>query len=240
MDTTSYIALSRQVTLQRQMNTVANNIANAGTTGYRGENTLFEPVMQDAGEPRRVAFVQDVGLYRDVSPGPITRTENPLDVSVDGEGYLTFQAPGGGERYGRGGHLELDAGGRVVDARGNPLLDEGGKPVVVPDGEGPVTIGQDGTVAGKAGPIARLQLVTFANEQALQGEGGGLFRSAAPPRPASGRLVQGALEGSNVQPVLEMTRMLETQRAFEGVQKLIEAQDELDRRAIDRMISVTG
>jgi flagellar basal-body rod protein FlgF len=240
MDTTSYIALSRQVALQRHMATIANNIANAATTGYRAERTLFEPVLEPAGEPRRLAFVQDVGLYRDLSPGPITQTGNRLDLAIDGEGYFAFRT-GAGVRYGRAGHLELDAEGRLVDARGNPILDDGGAPVTVPQADRDLTIGADGTVANRAGPIARLQPVTFANEQALRREGDGLYGAGdQAPRPATGRVAQGALESANVSPVLEMTTMIETVRAFEGTQRLIEIRHELDRRAIERLVSVNA
>ena len=244
MDTTSYSAMSRQVALQRHMATIANTVATAATTGYKAEHTLFEPVLERAAErvgerPRRLAFVQDVGLYRDLSPGPINLTGNRLDLAIDGEGYLPFQTPAG-VRYGRAGHLELDAGGRIVDARGNPLLDEGGAPVTLPPGDRDLTVGGDGTIANRAGPVARLQPVTFANEQALRREGDGLYRAEEPPRPAAGRVVQGALEQANVTPVLEMTALIETTRAFEGTQRLIEARHELERRSIERLISVSG
>jgi flagellar basal-body rod protein FlgF len=193
-------------------------------------------VLEQTREPRQVAFVQDVGLARDLKPGPISTTGNLLDLAIDGEGYLTFQTPEG-DRYGRAGHLAIDSTGQIVDSKGNPLLDEAGAPLIVPPGETNLTIAGDGTIASSAGPLGRLQLVTFGNEQALRREGDGLYSSEAVPRPAAGRVVQGALEGSNVAPVLEMTEMLSTVRAFEGVQRLIEAQQELDRRAIERMIS---
>jgi flagellar basal-body rod protein FlgF len=239
MDTTGYIALSRQIALERHMTTIANNIANANTSGYRAEHTLFEPFLEQAGEPRQVAFVQDVGLYRDLTPGPIAQTGNPLDLAIDGEGYLTVQTPAG-ERYTRGGHLGLDASGRLVDAQGSPVLDEGGSPVTVPPGESQLTVGEDGTLTGAAGPIAKLQLVTVGNEEAMAREGGGLYASSEVPRPATGRLVQGAIEGSNTVPVLEMTSLMATVRAFQGVQQLVDAQDELDRDAIQHLVSVSS
>jgi flagellar basal-body rod protein FlgF len=145
-------------------------------------------------------------------------------------------------RYGRAGHLGLDAEGRLVNAGGNPIIDDGGAPVTVPQADRDLTIGADGTVANRAGPIARLQPVTFANEQALRREGDGLYRAAADqqPRPAAGRVAQGALEQANVSPVQEMTTMVETVRAFEGTQRLIETRHELDRRAIERLVSVNA
>lgn len=238
MDTTGYVALSRQMTLQRHMATIANNIANAGTSGYRAEHALFEAVLQEQREPEPATFVQDAGLYRDASPGPITPTGNQLDIAINGEGLLSFLTPAG-ERYGRAGHLQPDAAGQLTDPAGNPVLDEGGRPIVLPEGEPEITIAADGTISGRGGVLGRLQLVAF-DEAALVREGSGLYRSEAVPRPATGSIVQGAIEQSNVAPVLEMTAMLETVRAFQGVQRLIETQHELDRRAIERMISVAG
>src|SRR4051812_50193475 len=104
MDTTGYIALSRQIALERHMTTIANNIANANTSGYRAEHASFEPFLEQAGEPRRGGLVQDVGLYRDLTPGPIAQTGNPLDPAIHGGGYLPGATPGG-ERHTRGGQL---------------------------------------------------------------------------------------------------------------------------------------
>lgn len=239
MDTTTYIALSRQLTLQRNLTTIANNIANAGTSGFHAERTLFETVLERAGGPRRVAFVQDVGQFRKLSPGTVSTTGNALDLAISGEGYFTFQTPAG-PRYTRAGHLERDAAGQLVDAGGNALLGDGGAPIVIPADEPEIAIAGDGTISGRLGPLARLQLVTFANEQAMEREGSGLYRADTPPVPAGGSLVQGAIEGSNVAPVLEMTAMLSTSRAFEGTQRMIETQHELDRRAIERLISTSS
>jgi flagellar basal-body rod protein FlgF len=197
-------------------------------------------VLQRAGGPGRVAFVQDAALVRDLDPGPMSRTGNPLDVALDGEGYLAFATPDG-TRYGRAGRLELDAAGQLVNAQGRAVLDEGGNPVLLPADDRAVTIGEDGTVANRAGPIARLGVWAFANEQALRHVGEGLYAADEAPAPAEGaRLVQGALEGSNVRPVLEMTAMLETARAFEGTQRMIETEHELERQAIERLVRVAG
>ncbi len=102
METTAYIGLSRQVALGHRMEVIANNIANASTTGYRAEAMLFEPVPEDAGEEQRLFFVQDVALVRDLSEGPMRPTGNPLDLAIRGLGYFVVATPEG-ERYGRGG-----------------------------------------------------------------------------------------------------------------------------------------
>lgn len=240
MDTTSYLALSRQVALQRHMTTIATNLANAATTGYRAEHTVFEQLLQRVGEPGRVAFVQDVALARDLAPGSIEQTGNLFDLALDGDGYLSFQTPAG-TRYGRAGRLELDTDGRLVNAQGHPLLDDSGNPITLPADDRSISIGADGTIAGRTGPIARVGIVTFAHEQALDRIGDGLLATMEAPLPASGtRVLQGALEGSNVQSVTELTTMMDTVRAFEGTQRMIETEHELQRQAIERIVRVSG
>lgn len=240
MDTTRYLALSSQVALQRQMTTIAQNLANVATTGYRAEHTRFEQLLMRGSTGEKTAFVQDVALVRSLAPGPITATGSDLDLAIDGPGYLTFATPDG-PRYSRAGKLALDAGGQLVDSSGNPLLDDAGAPIVLAADDQRITVAADGTVSGRNGPVARIGLVGFADERLLERQGDGLYRSAeATQSEAGGRLVQGALEGSNVQPVLEMTTMLATVRAFEGAQKLLDTQHELDRSTIDRTIRTSS
>src|SRR6056297_1805926 len=131
MDNTSYVALSRQLTLERQMSVVAGNIANMNTAGYKTEHLLFEEVLERAGKPGRVAFVQDVGLIRDLGPGALETTGNPLDLAINGEGYFTVETENGA-RYTRGGHFSLNGEGAVVTSGGHPLLDAGGAPIQLP------------------------------------------------------------------------------------------------------------
>ena len=235
MDNTSYIALSRQIALQRQMNVVANNLANTTTTGYKGERMLFETVLQQAGQPRQVAYVQDLAVMRDTSDGPLVDTGNPLDLAIVGDGFLTVRTPDG-DRYTRAGHFGLNPQGEIVNTSGHPLLDEGNGPIVVPSNDPTVTISPDGTVSNRSGVLGRLRLAAFPNDAVLRIEGAGLYVSDTPPEgAATGRLLQGSLENSNVQGILEMTRMMEVVRAFEGTQRLIDTHHELARKAIERL-----
>lgn len=241
MDTTRYIALSSQIVLQRQMTQIANNLANVGTTSYRAEHSRFEQMLTRQPGAPGVAFVQDAAPVRDLAPGPIMPTGNAFDLAIDGPGYLTVGTPDG-PRFTRAGSLTLDAQGQLVDARGNPLLDDGGSPIVLAADDGQVTVAGDGTVSVRSGPVAHIGLVGFADERQLERQGDGLYRSPveSPQPDAGGRLVQAALEGSNVQPILEMTTMLATVRAFEGSQKLLDTQHELDRSTIERTIHAGG
>lgn len=240
METTAYIALSRQMVLRQRMDVIANNVANMTTTGFKAEALLLEPVNADAGARRDLAFVQDIGLVRSVDEGPMTPTGNPLDLAIEGEGYFVIDTPDG-LRYGRGGQFKLNEFGEMVTARGNPVLDDGLAPIALPQDTQKIVVAEDGTVSGDQGVLGRLGVVTFADEQRLEKVGDGLYRTDQPPEPAeAARLVQGTIEGSNVQPVVEMTELIATQRAYQGAQKLIDTHDQLQRRAIERMLETTG
>jgi flagellar basal-body rod protein FlgF len=176
-----------------------------------------------------------------LAPGPITQTGNPLDLALEGQGYFAFATPDG-VRYGRAGHLELDSEGQLVNTNGQPLLDDSGNPIALPLDEPAITVAGDGTISGAHGPLGQIGIVTFPNEHALRHAGGGLFAADGPPLPAPAdtRVVQGALEGSNVQPVLEMTAMLASARAFEGAQRLLDLEHDLERQAIERTARASG
>ena len=240
MRTTSYLALSRQAALERDMTVIANNLANVTTAGFRATRTVFDEVMVRAGR-RELAFVQDVAQTRDPTPGPITQTGSPLDLALDGAGYLSF-ASDAGIRYARSARLEIAADGRLIDAGGHTPLDEGGNPIVPPGEERAPTIAGDGTLSGRSGPLARLGVAAFASEQDLVPVGAGRYEAQRPAltEGARARVVQGALEGSNVQPVLEMTTLLASVRAFEGAQRLVETEHELERQAIERAVRASG
>ncbi len=237
MDNTAYVALSRQLTLERQMAVVAGNIANMNTHGFKTEHLLFEEVLERAGTGGRVAFVQDVGLIRDLGPGALETTGNPLDLAINGDGYFTVETAAG-PRFTRGGHFRLDAGGALITSAGHRLLDSGGAPVQVPPGSGDISIARDGTISTADGVVARIGLVRFGDEARLQREGDSLLATDQVPEPvADPQIAQGRLERSTVQPILEMTRMMETVRAFQNTQRLLETHHEMVRRVIDQAAS---
>ena len=237
MDNTSYIALSRQMVLQRQMDLVANNIANAATSGFKGQKMVFEEVLEDANAKKPVSFVQDVGVMRDLSPGSITTTGNPFDLAIGGDGWFTVGTPDG-PRYTRNGNFLLSVDGQIVTNEGLPLLDEGGAPITLPPGDRRISVAKDGTVSTPGGIVGRIVPVAFAEGQKLKPIGSSLYTTDEAPLPAEGSaIVQGAVEGSNVQPILEMTRMMETVRAFQNTQRLLETHHDLVRRAVEQNLS---
>ncbi len=240
MDTTAYVALSRMDTLQRQMNTVASNLANLSTNGYRGEALRFGEFLESGSDGPGIAFVGIEGVYRDFREGPIETTNNPLDLAISGDGFFSVLTPSG-VRYTRDGHFELSSIGEIVTNEGYPLLDEGGAPIALANGLRDFSVGEDGTMTSEGTVIGRLQAMGFGQNQALSLDGGGLFRAGQAPSIADqSKILQGSLERSNVEPVLEITRMMETVRAFEGTQRLIDVDNEMERKVIERALDLRG
>ena len=230
MENTSLIALSKQSALNRKMAILANNLANMNTTGFKGDKMMFvEHIQKSRGGNAilgdKLAFVRDIATVRDLSEGPLKTTGNPLDVAIQGEGYLVVQTDLG-DRYTRNGHLRLDETGQLVTQQGAPVLAEGG-PIIFSPQDTDINIARDGTVSSENGEIGKLRVVTFENQQKLQVISDGLLSSEEAPTPIEQPgVVQGMLEGSNIKPIIEMSRLIETQRAYEGVRKFIDSEDE--------------
>lgn len=232
MQNASYIAVSRQAALMRQMDVVANNIANAGTPGFKGEHVLFAEYLQRGPGGSDVSYVHDLATVRDDRPGEFRATGSDLDLAIQGDGYFVAETPAG-DRYTRNGHLQLDADRRVVTSHGYPILMEGGQPLVVPQGAADMSITPDGIVSAGDQELGRLNLVRFDNEGALKKTMSGLYTTDEEPLPAvEARVLQGMTESSNIQPILEMTRMMEVHRAFQSVQNMLNGEHERMTRAI--------
>ncbi len=239
MDNTLLIGLSQQMAMRRQMDIIANNIANMSTTAFKAEDVLFNeyPVRVDIGDLRQLdlSFVEDVAVIRNLAEGPMEHTDSPFDLAISGEGFFTVSTTAG-ERYTRNGHFTLDGEGRIVTHDGNPLLDAGGSEFVIGPSETDITIAHDGSVSTSAGSKGRIGLVQFPHPGDMETVGSSLYKTDQRPEPAQGaELVQGALEQSNVSPVLEMTKMLEMVRAYQSVTNIMERANELSRRAIRDM-----
>lgn len=237
MDLAGYVALTRQSGLARELQSVANNIANMSTTGYRREGVVFaEVVKMLPAEGGSVAMTEARGRYTDELQGTLTETGGRLDFAIEGEGYFTVLTPGG-ERLTRAGAFTRDADGQVVSMDGHPLLDEGGGAITIPFEAKTIGMASDGTLSVDGAPVARVGLVNVEDRTTMFREAGTLFRTTGTPEPVeNGRVVQGFLEQSNVNPVTEMSRMIEVQRAYEYGQKLLDQEDQRIRAAV-RMLS---
>lgn len=233
MDNGIYIALSRQMGLFRDMEVTANNIANANTVGYNSEKMMFDDYLVRGGEGPKLAFVNDVSSYRDTAEGPIQATGNPLDVAISGKGYFVVQTPLG-ERYTRAGNFQTDVNGTLVTAEGYPVLDDGGQPIQFEPQDREISIGEAGDINVNGEQRAMLGVVEFDNPQMLERVGSTFFKADKPGVAAvSSRVIHGAVEGSNVQSVLEMTRLIQLSRGVGSTAKLIDAQYELGRKTAD-------
>ena len=234
------IGLSRQIGLQRQMDVVANNMANINTTGFKAENILFEeyvmPVARDRDFPRLdqpLSFVQDWATMHDLSGGAMVQTGSELDIGLNGPGFFAVQTPAG-ERYTKSGSFQLSANGTLVDLNGNPVLGNGG-PIQFGPEETDIHIASDGSISSSAGAKGSLRLVEFDDPQSLTREGGNLFAGGTPLQATTTRAMQGFVEKSNVSGVSEMAEMIRVQRAYESAANLASKQDELRRSAIQRL-----
>ncbi len=233
MDLAGYVALTRQSGLAKELQTVANNIANLSTTGYRREGVIFaEEVRALPLEGGSVAMTAARVRYTDEAQGALQETGGTLDLAIEGDGYFTVMTPQG-ERLTRAGAFTRDANGTIVNMDGHPLLDEGGGEITIPFEAKNVGISADGTVSVDGAPAAQIGLVNVADKTKLFREAGVLFRADMPPEAVEGgRIVQGFVEQSNVTPVAEMARMVEVQRAYESGQKLLDREDERIRLVV--------
>ncbi|WP_207456787.1 flagellar basal-body rod protein FlgF [Azospirillum sp. SYSU D00513] len=236
MENPIYVALSRQMTLRRQLDVISNNVANMNTTGFKQQRMLFTEFVERPGLHEKVSFVQDRAVVRDLSTGHLAQTGNPLDLALTGNGYFTVDTVNG-PRYTRAGSFQMNDQRQVVDQGGLPVLADNGQPITIPAGTTDIKVAGDGTISTELGPVGRLNIVTFPNEQLMTEVGAGLYVSDEEPQPApvDTKVAQGLLENSNVKPVSEMTAMIDVQRQYQSAQKLIDSENERMRTAIQRL-----
>jgi flagellar basal-body rod protein FlgF/flagellar basal-body rod protein FlgG len=252
MENTLLVGLSRQMVLERQMDVVANNVANINTNGFKADRSLFEEYLRSPAHEdnfqrsdRRVSFVQDRATFKDFSAGNTELTKNPLDLSIDGKGFIAVQTPAG-ERYTRDGSLQINNQGQLVTAGGHPVLGTSG-PIVFQPTDKEISIAADGNVTvlegtGRIDSVrGKMRLVSFADAQKLVKEGSNLYSAgtgvAAQPDITS-RVRQGFIEKSNVNSVHEMSRMIEITRTYTQISALLQQQSELHKSAIEKLADV--
>lgn len=240
MDTPGYVILSRLGAQLRATQVLANNLANAETPGFQAQRPVFASLLQPstaAAQERGTAYSTDRATWRDTTPGPLTTTGNPLDVALRGEGFFALETPEGEERYTRTGRFTLSAEGRLVDAEGNAVLDTGGRPIALGPADTRIEIQGDGTIRSENGVIGRLRVVRFEAPQRLRAEGDRIFAAEEPPQPVERPgVVQGAVEGSNVRPVLEMVRMTEEVREFQNAVTFADREGDRLQSAVERIL----
>jgi len=251
MENALLVGLSRQMALSHELDVIANNIANIDTTGYKADKETFREFLMPgaadqqfpAGGDRRLSFVQDRATWIDFSPGSIQHTGDPLNVAIDGKGYLVVQTPRG-QRYTRNGALSLNATGQLVTSEGYQVQGDGG-PIQFQPGDHDVVISATGIITVKEGastteaPRGRLQIVGFDQPQRLQKDSSSTFMppagvNAGPP-PQGTRIIQGAIEKSNVNPVAEMARMIQVTRSYSDIAAILQQEGEQRRNALQQL-----
>ena len=237
MENTTYIATSRQAALMRKLEVIANNMANANTTAFKGDEIMFREYLVPTRSTKsplggNLSFVQDVGVLRDTREGPLTSTGNPLDVAIHGDAYFEVETESG-MRYTRNGHFRTDEAGMLVDDQGDAVMDSRDQPIIFAPNESRITITPDGSVATNTGVIAKLKTVRFDNPQSMRRVGGGLYDSTDDPEDVTRpQLAQGMLEESNISPIQEMTNLISVTREYESNQKIIDAETDRIQKAM--------
>ena len=250
MENALLVGLSRQMALTHELDVIANNVANIDTTGYKADNALFSQYLmprasdqQFTGNDRRVNYVQDRASWIDMSPGALQHTGNPLDVAIDGPGYLTVQTPRG-QRYTRSGALAINGSGQLVTGEGDTVIGDGG-PITFQPTDHDVVISAHGVISVREGtsqadsPRGRLQLAAFDQSQRLQKDGNSTFMAPngvnPNPVPANTRVVQGAIEKSNVNGVAAMARLIELTRSYTDIANILQQQSDQRRSALSQL-----
>ena len=232
MENAGYTTITRQSGLMREMRVVANNIANAATSGFRQEGVIFSEYVKSVDNSSSVSMGQADARKTSFTQGALTQTGGQFDFAIEGDGFFLVQTPQG-ERLTRAGTFTPNANGDLVTPDGFQVLDPGGAPVFIPPGASDISVSSDGTISSEGNPVGQMGVVQPLNPQQLVREDGVMFRADDGYEPAEqGRILQRFIENSNVNPVLQLTRMIEVQRAYELGASFLEAEDERVRQAM--------
>lgn len=243
MDIPSYVLLSHEQALKRRLDIVANNMANSSTVGFRREQPVFHEQVERANEAmipdaKPTSFVLDFRAIHDTSAGAFQPTGNPLDVMIEGPGYLSVQTAEGDTAYTRAGFIKVSDTGTLVTSGGQTVLDDGGNPITIPpDQVGTVSVGRDGTISTQTGPIGRLGITVFDDENGLTPRGNDMMTGqGGRVLPAEEtKLRSGGVEGSNVQPIGETTAMIDILRSYQSSVHMADSLNDLRKQAISRL-----
>lgn len=253
-----FIAASGALKQERKMDVVANNLANVNNVGFKKDSLVFESMIppfnpDHSFETSRnillpakksnldVAYVGVSGFSTNHSQGALEKTDNVLDVALDGDGFFAVETPAG-VRYTRKGNFHLDAQSRLVTQNDHPVLGSQGGPITINAAGRDITIDVNGGILVGTGlennQVGKIKIVNFDTQDVLEKQGDGFFRLTGPKneeKESTAQVKQGLLEQSNVNSVEEMTQMITTLRAFEAYQKVIQAFDGIDSQAANNL-----
>jgi flagellar basal-body rod protein FlgG len=254
-----YIAASGGTKQLKKLDILSNNIANINTQGFKRDMLVYvekEPPLQSissgrsgainlnpfSGSDPAVSYVQVTESLTDFAQGSLIKTDNPLDVAIEGKGFFVIDTPAG-IRYTRNGNFHLDGLGQLVDQKGNTIMTRSEEPVLIPFGTREITINQDGSIFGGSeldqDPLDQLKIVNFNNLKVLTKEGEGFYKISDPSVKEillnDAKVLQGFTENSNSNAIHEMTQMIETVRQLEAYQKIIQSIDEADDQSVNNL-----
>jgi flagellar basal-body rod protein FlgG len=254
-----FIAASGGTKQLKKLDALSNNIANISTQGFKREMLVYEEIKSPfqrisqsgfntknlnpyASSDPAVSYVQVTQSLTDFAQGSLVKTDNPLDVAIEGDGFFTVDTPNG-IRYTRNGNFQLDELGQLVDKKGNLIMARSEEPILLPFGTRQITIGQDGSIFGgtelDSESLGQLKIVDFKNRQALTKEGEGFYKisdsSIKEILVNDAKVLQGFTETSNANAIHEMTQMIETVRQLEAYQKIIQSIDEADDQSVNSL-----
>lgn len=234
MENAIYTTLTRQAGLMREMQVVANNIANMSTTGFRREGVVFSEFVKALPDAPSLSMAHASPRVVDLEQGDLISTGGHFDMAIEGEGFFLLVTPEG-ERLTRAGHFTPGPDGTLLNPDGYGLLDAGGTPVVIPAGATGFALARDGTLSVSGQPLALIGLWQPLDPLSLRHQAGTYFSANAveplPPE-AGSSILQGYLEGANVNPIKEISRMIEVQRAYELGQGLLDREDQRIRAVL--------
>lgn len=231
MSSTGLVRLSHLIAMRRDLDRLANNVANISTPGFKGQRASFKEHLKEAtqsgNEPNANKYVSlvDNGVSRiNLSQGQIEFTGNPLDVAIKGNGWFVVNTPNG-NRYTRDGSFKLNSSGQLVTASGNPVVTSSG-PLTFSATERNITISDDGTISTSQGTRGKVSVVDFPNPADLLAAGNNLFSSNTNPIPLAPRMASGAIEKSNVVGATEMVDLVKLTRTYEMIANMMKKDDD--------------
>jgi len=232
-----YVALSSQIALERRLTTIADNVANAGTVGFRATQVKFEDVVSGSGS-NAISFVTTGGTFLSEAKGGFRNTGNPLDFAIRGDAWFGIETPAGPVMT-RDGRFTMLQTGQIVSIEGYPVLDVSGTPLQVDPAAGPPVVSADGFMRQNGEQVGAIGLFSFEPGPDFQRYGNSGVVPSGEPEPlldrADAGVVQGFVEDSNVNPVLEMTRLIMVQRAFESADALMRETESTFGKAVETL-----
>lgn len=238
MNVSTAITLSNQLTLQERLEVATNNIANMTNHGFQEDKPLFAEYLGNPDAYERPSYVNDISSWRNIDTGPIERTENPTHLAISGKGYFSVLTPDG-QQYTRGGAFVINSQGELTTPEGYPVLSLEGGNIAIPADTTELNIGRDGTISNQTGVIGRVGIFAFSNEFDVIRHRNNLLTPGGAVTPAENfSVIQGALEGSNVDAMKSTAELVNVQRLYAMNQRLIEADMQLQEKSIQQLLTL--